>query len=137
MEVALRNEVSELVSYGWEIKSQSDSTVSMETRKPFNIWIFLLLFLLFLGFGALIYLLYWLLFSRAYVFLHVENGTVEYSGDSELVAQQRAMAEQQRRKAKEIKEKGFWRVMWPSVLAMVLVIAIWVAVIWAMIRYWT
>ena len=136
MEAALTNDISELVSYGWELKTQTETTASLETRKPFNVWIFLLMFLFLLGFGALLYILYWLVFSKAYVFLRVQEGKVDYSGDVRLISQHRAMADVQRMKAQQIKEKGFWRVMWPTILALVVVIAIWVAAIWAMITYW-
>ena len=130
MDPALATEVAELTSYGWDVKTQTETTAFLETRRPFNWWILALSILLLLGFGALLYLLFWLIFARAQLFLRVEGGEVKPSGDIRLLEEHRRHADDQRRLAEEIKQKGFLKVMWPSILATVATIAIWLVIIW-------
>ena len=120
--------VRELVDMGWDVKSQSETTAVLETRNPFNWLLFALL--LFFFFLALIYLAYWFMMSRATVFLSVENGKVVESGNVVFIARQEKDRTRTIAKAQQIKERGFWRVMWPSVLAWVAMMAMWFFLIW-------
>jgi hypothetical protein len=120
--------VRELVDMGWNVKSQSETTAVLETRSSFNWLLFALL--LFFFFVALIYLAYWSMVSRATVFLSVENGKLVASGNLPFIARQEKDREKTIEKANQIKERGFWRVMWPSVLAWVAMMALWFFLIW-------
>lgn len=120
--------VRELVDMGWDVKSQSETTAVLETRNPFNWLLFALLLLFF--FLAVIYLAYWFMVSRATVFLSVENGKVVESGNVVFIARQEKDRTRTIAKAQQIKERGFWRVMWPSVLAWVAMMAMWFFLIW-------
>ena len=120
--------VRELVDMGWNVKSQSETTAVLETRNPFNWLLFALL--LFFFFVALIYLAYYFMVSRATVFLSVENGKLVESGNVAFIARQEKDREKAIAKANQIKERGFWRVMWPSVLAWVAMMALWFFLIW-------
>lgn len=120
--------VRELVDMGWDVKSQSETTAVLETRNPFNWLLFALLLLFF--FLALIYLAYWFMVSRATVFLSVENGKVVESGNLAFIARQEKDRTRTIAKAQQIKERGFWRVMWPSVLAWIAMMAMWFFLIW-------
>lgn len=124
--------VRELVDMGWNVKSQSETTAVLETRGPFNWLLFILLLLFFLL--AVIYLAYWFIASRASVFLSVENGKLVESGDLAFIARQEKEREKTIEKARQIKERGFWRVMWPAVLAWVGMIALWFFLIWWIIN---
>jgi hypothetical protein len=120
--------VRELVDMGWNVRSQTETTAVLEARKPFN-WLLFALLLFFL-FVALIYLAYWFMVSRASVFLSVENGKLVESGDLAYIEQQEKAREKAIAKAQEVRERGFWRVMWPSILAWVAMIALWFFLIW-------
>ena len=124
--------VRELIDMGWNVKSQSENTAVLETRGPFNWLLFILLLLFFLV--ALIYLTYWLIASRVTVFLSVENGKLVESGDLAFIARQEKEREKAIAKARQIKERGFWRVMWPAILAWVGMIALWFFLIWWIIN---
>ena len=89
MSPTLATEVEMLEGLGWSVRSETETSVSLRTRSPFNWWIFLVGLLLFVGVGALIYVFYWLIFARSDVLLRVmEDGRVVMSGDTLLVAQQ-------------------------------------------------
>jgi len=130
MTPALSARVGELVDLGWSLKSQTETTAGLETRKPINWWLFALLLILFLGFGAVLYLVFWLITSRATVFLTVKDGQIVASGDTWLIEEQERERDTMIARAREIKQKGFWRVMWPSVVAIILFVAIWFVLIW-------
>ncbi len=51
------------------------------------------------------------------------------SGDTWLVAQQEVDEELARRRAEAIKRQGFWKVMWPSIVAMLLAMGAWIILI--------
>jgi hypothetical protein len=128
MTSVLAARVRELVDMGWSLKSQTETTAVLEARKPFNWLLFALL--LFFFFVALIYLMYWFMVSRATVFLTVEDGKLVASGDLSYIEQQEKTRAKSIAKAQEIRERGFWRVMWPSILAWVGMMALWFFLIW-------
>ena len=126
----LASRVGELVNLGWSLKTQTDTTAALETRKPINWWLFALCIILLFGLGALLYLVFWLLTSRAHLFLSVKDGEIVTSGDIWLVEEQERELEAMISRAREIKQKGFWRVMWPSVVAIIAIVAVWFVLFW-------
>jgi hypothetical protein len=129
MDTVLSAEVSRLVPHGWHVRSQTETTASLDTRTPFNWLWFALAILLFFGFGGLLYVTFWLIVSHAHLFLHVENGLVISSGDTWLVERQRENDVEARRLAIAIKQQGFWRVMWPAFVSTLLVLVLWIVLI--------
>ncbi len=129
MDAALSTDVGALVHMGWRVQSQTETTAALETRSPFNWFVFALAILLFFGFGGLLYIAYWMIVSREHLFLSVRDGQVAASGDTWLVEQQQADAAAARRLSVEIHRRGFWDVMWPSIVAMILMIVLWIVVI--------
>jgi len=129
MDAGLSPEVSRLVHFGWRVHSQTESTAALETRAPFNWLLFALAILLFFGLGGLLYVAYWLLGFRSHLFLHLENGQVVTSGDTWLVERQRADEVEARRLAVQIKQRGFWQVMWPAAVATLAMVVLWVVLI--------
>ena len=93
-------------------------------------FLFALLIILFFGLGALLYLIFWLLTSRASLFLSVKEGAIVASGDVWLVEEQERERETMIARAREIKQKGFWRVMWPAVVAVIAIVAVWFVLFW-------
>ena len=130
----LMTRVAELVELGWTLTSQTETTAGLETRRPINWWILALSILLLFGLGALLYLAYWLVASRAHIFLAVKDGVLVPSGDLWLVEQQERERERSIQRAQEIKQRGFWRVMWPAVLAWIGIVVLWFVMIWAFIK---
>lgn len=129
MDAALSSEVGELVHMGWRVHSQTETTAALETRSPFNWLVFALAILLFFGLGGLLYIAYWLIVSRDHLFLSAQNGKIVASGDTWLVEQQRADAAAAHNLAVEIHRRGFWDVMWPSIVATILMIVLWIVII--------
>jgi len=126
----LASRVGELVDLGWSLETQTDTSAALETRKPINWWLFALCIILFFGLGALLYLVFWLLTSKAQLFLSVKDGEIVASGDTWLVEEQERQREVMIARAREIKQKGFWRVMWPAVVAIIAIVAIWFVLFW-------
>jgi len=77
-------------------------------------------------FGGLLYLIFWLATSKATVFLHVEGDEVAVAGDEWLIKLQEAQREAYVERQRQIKEKGFLRVMWPQLVVSLLLIALWI-----------
>ncbi len=126
MEAVLSQRVDELVANGWEPVTTTETTASLAGRRPFAWWLFLIVIFLFPLFGGLLYLIFWLATSKATVFLHVEDGKVIVVGDEWLIRLQEAQREAYVEKQREIKEKGFLRVMWPQLVVSLLLIALWI-----------
>jgi hypothetical protein len=126
MEVVLSQRVDELVASGWEPVTTTETTASLAGRRPFAWWLFLIVIFLFPFFGGLLYLIFWLATSKATVFLHVEDGTVSVAGDEWLIRLQETEREAYVQKQRQIKEKGFLRVMWPQLVVSLLLIALWI-----------
>lgn len=126
MQAVLAKRVDELVDCGWEPHTTTETTASLIGRRPFNWWLFLLVLVFFPLFGGMAYLIFWLTTSRAVVFLHQEENEVVASGDLWLVRLQEARREAVIREHREIKERGFLAVMWPKLIAFLLLLIAWV-----------
>jgi hypothetical protein len=126
METVLSQRVDELVANGWEPVTTTETTASLAGRRPFAWWLFLIVIFLFPLFGGLLYLIFWLATSKATVFLHVEDGKVIVAGDEWLIRLQEAEREAYVEKQRDIKEKGFLRVMWPQLVVSLLLIGLWI-----------
>ena len=127
--------VSELVNMGWVLQSQTDTTATLTTRRPINWWLFMFFLVFLFLLGALIYLIIWYTTSRAQIFLSVEDGKVTQNGDIHLLQQQESMRAKSLEQAQKIKEQGFWKTMWPSVLVWVLVMGLWFWFFWWWFSY--
>ena len=126
MDAKLSQRVGELVANGWEPITTTETTASLMGRRPFAWWLFLIVIFLFPLFGGLLYLVFWLSTSRATVFLHVEGDELLVVGDEWLIELQEAQREAYVERQRQIKEKGFLRVMWPQLLASLLLIGLWI-----------
>ncbi len=126
METVLSQRIDRLVANGWEPVTTTETTASLVGRRPFAWWLFLIVLFVFPLFGGLLYLVFWFATSKATVFLHVENGAVVVAGDEWLIALQEAQREAYVEKQRQIKEKGFLRVMWPQLVVSLLLLGLWV-----------
>ena len=126
MEAVLSQRVDELVANGWEPVTTTETTASLAGRRPFAWWLFLIVIFLFPLFGGLLYLIFWLATSKATVFLHVEDGKVIAAGDQWLIRLQEVQREAYVEKQRDIKEKGFLRVMWPQLVVSLLLLGLWI-----------
>lgn len=126
MEAVLSQRVDELVANGWEPVTTTETTASLAGRRPFAWWLFLVVIFLFPLFGGLLYLIFWLATSKATVFLHVEDGKVIAAGDQWLIRLQEVQREAYVEKQRDIKEKGFLRVMWPQLVVSLLLLGLWI-----------
>lgn len=126
MQTALAKRIDELVEIGWEPVTTTETSASLVGRRPFSWWLFLLVIVFFPFFGGILYLIFWLATSRATVFIHQEGAEVQIAGDTWLVSlqesQRAAMIEQRR----QIRERGFLAVMWPQLLAFLILLVLWV-----------
>ncbi len=126
MHATLSKRVAELVEYGWEPVTTTESSASLLGRRPFAWWLFLIVLFLFPLFGGILYLVFWVATSKATVFLHMNGDELAIAGDEWLIriqeAQRGAYAERQRR----IKEQGFLRVMWPQLVASLVLLGLWI-----------
>jgi hypothetical protein len=76
--------------------------------------------------GGLLYLAFWLATSRVTVFVFEKGGEIQMSGDVWMVELQTARREAIIEEQRQIKEEGFWKVMWPKLVLMVVMFAMWV-----------
>lgn len=126
MQARLIQRVGELVANGWEPVTTTETTASLVGRRPFAWWLFLVVIFLFPLFGGLLYLIFWLATSKATVFLYVDGDEVVVSGDKWLIALQEAEREAYVERQRQIKEKGFLRVMWPQLVVSLGLLALWI-----------
>ncbi len=126
MQAILSQRVSELVTYGWEPVTTTETTASLSGRRPFAWWVFLIVLFLFPLFGGLLYLIFWLATSKATVFLHAEGNELKVAGDTWLIKLQEAQRDTYVERQQQIKEQGFLSVMWPQLLVSLIFIGIWV-----------
>jgi hypothetical protein len=133
MQKMLSQRVAELVASGWEPVTTTDTTASLTGRRPFAWWLFLIVIFVFPLFGGLLYLIFWIATSKATVFLHIEGEQVLIAGDKWLIELQQAQKEAYVEKQRQIKEKGFLRVMWPQLIVSLALIAAW---IYLLKTYW-
>lgn len=129
MNTTLATEIARLTNMGWRVVSQTDTSASLEDRGPFNWLLFALSILIFFGIGGLLYVAYWLIASRAHIFIYMDGEQLMSSGDTWLVAQQELDEALSRQRTEAIKQKGFWKVMWPSIVAMLLAMVGWIILI--------
>ena len=129
MNPTLATEIARLTNMGWRVVSHTDSTASLENRGPFNWLLFALAILIFFGIGGLLYVAFWLVASRAHLFIYMDGEQMLSSGDTWLVAQQEVNGELARQRAEDIKRQGFWKVMWPAIVAMLLAMVVWIILI--------
>ena len=126
MHEALARRVDELVECGWEPQTTTETTASLAGRRPFNWWLFVLVVIFFPLFGGVLYLIFWLATSRATVFLHQEGDEVVTAGDLWLVQLQEERREAFVEEQRQIKERGFWAMMWPKLLVFLALLFLWV-----------
>jgi len=127
MHAVLARRVDELVECGWEPQTTTETSAALVGRRPFNWWLFLMVLIFFPLFGGILYLIFWLSTSRATVFLHAEGDEVVAAGDLWLVQFQEASREAYVAEQRQIKERGFLAVMWPKLLAFLVLLVLWVA----------
>jgi len=125
MHAALTKRVDELVEFGWEPQTTTETTASLVGRRPFSWWLFLLVIVFFPLFGGVLYLIFWLATSRATVFLHQEGDEVVATGDLWLVQIQQGRREAHISEQRKIKERGFLAVMWPQLLTFLVLMCLW------------
>ncbi len=126
MHATLTKRVDELVEFGWEPQTTTETTASLVGRRPFSWWLFLLVIVFFPLFGGILYLIFWLTTSRATVFLHQEGDEVVATGDLWLVQIQQGRREAHIREQRQIKERGFLAVMWPQLIGFLVFLGLWV-----------
>ncbi len=126
MHAALAKRIDQLVECGWEPHTTTETSASLHGRRPFNFWLFLLMVVFFPLFGGIVYLIFWLATSRATVFLHADGDEVVAAGDLWLVAYQEASRDAYVEQQRQIKERGFLAVMWPKLLAFLVLLVAWV-----------
>ena len=127
MHAVLARRVDALVECGWEPQTTTETSAALVGRRPFNWWLFLMVLIFFPLFGGILYLIFWLSTSRATVFLHAEGDEVVAAGDLWLVQFQEASREAYVAEQRQIKERGFLAVMWPKLLAFLVLLVLWVA----------
>lgn len=126
MHATLSKRVAELVAYGWEPVTATESTASLLGRRPFAWWLFLIVLFLFPLFGGILYLVFWVATSKATVFLHLKGDELVTVGDVWLIKLQEAQREAYVERQRRIKEQGFLRVMWPQLIASLVLLGLWV-----------
>ena len=129
MHAALAKRIDELVECGWEPHTTTETSAALAGRRPFNWWLFLLVVVFVPFFGGILYLIFWSATSRANVFLHAEGDEVVAAGDLWLVRLQEARRETYIKEQRQIKERGFLAVMWPQLLAFLVFLGLWVALL--------
>ena len=126
MHAALAKRVDQLVECGWEPQTTTETSASLTGRRPFSWSLFLFVVIFFPLFGGILYLIFWLATSRATVFLHQEGDEVVEAGDLWLVQLQEAQREAYIEEQRQIKERGFLAVMWPQLVAFLVLMGLWV-----------
>jgi hypothetical protein len=126
MNTELAQRVHQLVEYGWEPQTTTESTASLAGRRPFSWWLFLIVIFVFPLIGGVLYLVFWVATSRATVFLHQEGDTVGTAGDDWLITLQETESAVTVERQRQIKERGFLAVMWPQLIASLAMIVLWV-----------
>jgi len=125
MQTALAKRIDELVDLGWEPVTTTETSGSLVSRRPFSWWLFLFVIIFFPLLGGAFYLIFWLATSRATIFLHQDGEEVHAAGDLWLIREQEARRERFLEERKQIKERGFLAVMWPQLLAFLVLLFLW------------
>lgn len=132
MQAALAKRVDQLVDRGWEPHTTTETSASLVGRRPFNFWIFVLVVIFFPIFGGVVYLIFWLSTSKATIFMHQEGEEIVMAGDLWLVRLQEARHQSLVAEQRAIKEQGFWPVMWPKLVAFLVLFLLWIMLLkWA------
>jgi hypothetical protein len=126
MQAALARRIDELVECGWEPVTTTETSATLHGRRPFSWWLFLFVVIFFPFFGGILYLIFWLATSRATVFLHQDGEQVHEAGDLWLVRLQEARRDAFIAEQRAIKERGFLPVMWPKLVAFLVLLVAWV-----------
>ncbi len=126
MQTALAKRIDELVELGWEPATTTETSGSLVSRRPFSWWLFLFVVIFFPFLGGALYLIFWLATSRVTLFLHQDGEEVHLAGDLWLVRMQEARREAFIQEQRQIKERGFLAVMWPQLLAFLVLLFLWV-----------
>ena len=126
MDATLSKRVAELVAYGWEPVTTTESTASLLGRRPFAWWLFLIVLFLFPLLGGILYLVFWVATSKATVFLHLNGEELMTVGDVWLIKLQEAQREAYVERQQRIKEQGFLRVMWPQLVVSLVLLGLWI-----------
>ena len=126
MDATLSKRVAELVAYGWEPVTTTESTASLLGRRPFAWWLFLIVLFVFPLFGGILYLVFWVATSKATVFLHLNGEELMTVGDVWLIKLQEAQREAYVERQQRIKEQGFLRVMWPQLVVSLVLLGLWI-----------
>ena len=126
MHATLAKRIAELVEFGWEPHTTTETTASLVGRRPFSWWLFLLVVIFFPLFGGILYLIFWLTTSRATLFLYQEGEDIVSSGDLWLIQLQETRREAVIEEQRRVKERGFLAVMWPKLLAFLMLLVLWV-----------
>jgi hypothetical protein len=126
MQAALAKRIDELVECGWEPQATTETSASLCGRRPFSWWLFLLVVIFFPIFGGILYLIFWMSTSRATLFLHQEGDEVIIAGDTWLVQMQEEQRDAYIQEHRQIKERGFWAVMWPKLIVFLVLLFVWV-----------
>ena len=126
MHATLSQRVAELVAYGWEPVTTTESTASLLGRRPFAWWLFLIVLFVFPLFGGILYLVFWVATSKATVFLHLNGEELVTVGDVWLIKLQEAQREAYVERQQRIKEQGFLRVMWPQLVVSLVLLGLWI-----------
>jgi hypothetical protein len=126
MDATLSKRVAELVAYGWEPVTTTESTASLLGRRPFAWWLFLIVLFVFPLFGGILYLVFWVATSKATVFLHLNGEELMTVGDVWLIKLQEAQREAYVERQRRIKEQGFLRVMWPQLVVSLVLLGLWI-----------
>ena len=126
MDATLSKRVAELVAYGWEPVTTTESTASLLGRRPFAWWLFLIVLFVFPLFGGILYLVFWVATSKATVFLHLNGEELVTVGDVWLIKLQEAQREAYVERQQRIKEQGFLRVMWPQLVVSLVLLGLWI-----------
>jgi hypothetical protein len=74
--------------------------------------------------------MFYLLMPKSQVFLVEKDGTVSASGDLWYIEKQEQQREMWIKKQKDIQEKGFLKVMWPAIIAVIFMVVLWFFWIW-------
>jgi hypothetical protein len=133
MQMALAKRIDELVECGWEPHTTTETSASLVGRRPFSWWLFLFVVIFFPFFGGILYLIFWLATSRATVFLHQDGEQVHEAGDLWLVRLQEQRREALIEEQRQIKQRGFLAVMWPQLLAFLVLLFLWIVLLR---RFW-
>ena len=126
MQAALARRIDELVECGWEPATTTETSATLHGRRPFSWWLFLFVVIFFPFFGGILYLIFWVATSKATVFLHQDGEAVHQAGDLWLVQLQEARREALIEQQKQIKQRGFLAVMWPQLVAFLVLLCVWV-----------